>query len=213
MLLYSEQPLGAEAGEGGGPPPPQELGYVEPNLRFWEKALELLSLQENKLSEMGLLTDETVRINNDLKEIGVMLLTISKKELAHENLSADELDYLSWIGGRFESLTFRIFGSDHLPEQEKDVALIADVYNYNGESLEEAVGKVDEIYVVAEINGKPYLTKGAVFSYYEFTSDAPMTDEEWREQLASGRHAARPPWTAGITANVPSLESKPTYSY
>jgi hypothetical protein len=37
------------------------------------------------------------------------------------------------------------------------VALVADVYQYNGEYLEEAVGMVDEIYVVAEINGKPYL--------------------------------------------------------
>lgn len=213
MLLYSEQPYAAEAGEGGGPPPPQQLGYVEPNVRFWEKSLELLKLQERKLSEMGLLTDETVRINTDLNQIGEMLLAISKKELAHENLSADDLDYLSWLGGRIEYLTFRIFGSDHLPEQEKDVALVADVYNYNGEFLEEAVGMVDEIYVVAEINGKPYLTKGAVFSYYEFNSDIPMTDDEWRERVTSGQPPDRPVWVKDIMVSVPSLESKPTYSF
>ena len=50
------------------------------------------------------------------------------------------------LGGRIEYLTFRIFGSDHLPEKERLVAVVADVYNYNGEYLEEAVGMIDEIY-------------------------------------------------------------------
>jgi len=46
-----------------------------------------------------------------------------------------------------------------LPEKERLVALVADVYQYNGEYLEEAVGMIDEIYVVTEINRKPCLTK------------------------------------------------------
>lgn len=50
----------------------------------------------------------------------------------------------------------------------------------NGAYLEEAVGMVDEIYVIAEIQGKPYLTRGAVFSYYEFTNPTPLTDESWQ---------------------------------
>lgn len=130
-----------------------------------------------------------------------------------ENVTAEEFDELSWIGGRIEQITFRILDTDHLPQQERQVALIADVYNYNGTYLEEATGMVDEIYVVTEINGKPYLAKGAVFSYYEFTSGQPLSDEQWQQQLISGNVPKRPIWTNEITVNSKSLESKPTYSF
>lgn len=213
MLLYAEQPYAAQAGQGGGPPPPQHLSYVEPNVAFWKKALELVDLQEKTLSKMNLLGEDVRRINEDLREIGNLLLRVSEKELAQEQVTDEEFDYLNWLGGRIEYLTFRIFNSDHLPEKERLVALVADVYQYNGEYLEEAVGMVDEIYVVTEINGKPYLTKGAVFSYYEFNSEQPLSDEEWQKQLLSGKEIKRPVWMNDITVKTRSLESKPEYSF
>jgi len=213
MLLYAEQPSAAEAGEGGGPPPPEHVSYVEPNVAFWQKAIDLLNLQDEMLTRLGLMTDEVSVNSTELKEIAGQLLAISKKELAHENLTAEEFDYLTWLGGKIEYFTIRLSGSDHLPEKERLVAEIADVYNYNGTYLEEAVGAVDEIYVVAEINGKPYLTKGAVYSYYEFNSRVPMTDELWRDQVTSGKTPARPLWMNEILINAPSLESSPSYSF
>ena len=213
MLLYAEQPGGAQAGEGGGPPPPEHLSYVEPNVTFWKKALELVDLQEKTLTKMDLLGEDVHRINEDLREIGNLLLAVSEKELAHEQITSKEFDDLSWLGGRIEYLTFRIFNSDHLPEKERLVALVADVYQYNGEYLEEAVGLVDEIYVVTEINGKPYLTKGVVFSYYEFNSGQPLSDEEWQKQLLSGIVPKRPTWLKDIMVETKSLESKAEYSF
>jgi hypothetical protein len=72
---------------------------------------------------------------------------------------------------------------------------------------------IDEIYVVAEINGKPYLTKGAAFSYYEFTSKIPHSDEDWRTRITSGQAPERPIWMKEIMVNTPALESKPSYSF
>jgi hypothetical protein len=213
MLLYTEQPYAAEAGQGGGPPPPQHLAYVEPNVAFWQSAIELVRNQDAILKARGLLSAEVEEINKDLIEIAEFLLAMSEKQLNKEQLSRDESDRLSWMGGTFEYLTFRIFGSDHLPEKERLVALVADVYNFNGVYLEEGVGMVDEIYVIAEINGKPYLTKGAVFSYHEFTNDRPLTDEQWRESLLQGKEFPRPQWTKAFTVKTESLESKPTYSF
>jgi hypothetical protein len=213
MLLYSEQPYAAEAGEGGGPPPPKHLSYVEPNVKFWEASLSLLELQENTLTKLNLGNDEITAITKELKEIGNHLLTVSRKELANEKVSDPEFESINWLGGQIEYLTFKICGTDHLPEKEKLVALVADVYNYNGQYLEEAVGMVDEIYVVTEINGKPYLTKGAVFSYYEFTSGSPMTDEEWSNKISKPNTLQRPLWVKDITIKTTSLESKPEYSF
>lgn len=213
MLLYAEQPGGAQAGEGGGPPPPQHLGYVEPNVNFWKKALALIAFHRETLTEMELLDEGTDYNAGQLIELGTLLLDISKKELNHEPITPEEFDRLSWIGGSMEQLLFRIFGSGFLPEKERLVAEVADVYNYNGKFLEEGVGMIDEIYVVAEINGKPYLTKGAVFSYYEFISDSPLNDDEWKEQVSQGKAPGRPIWTTEITLKNGSLESKKEYSF
>jgi hypothetical protein len=213
MLLYAEQPGGAQAGQGGGPPPPQYVSYVEPNVIFWEKCLELLTFQEDALNKMDLMTEDVKGIIVDLKEIATLLLQVSRKELSGEKVTKEEFNQMGWIGGRIEYLTFRIFRSDYLPEAERFVAVVADVYNYNGEFLEEAVGMVDEIYVIAEINGKPHLTKGAVFSYYEFTSDTPLTDEGWRDQLVNGKPPERPTWMNDISVKAGSLGSKPTWSF
>lgn len=213
MLLYAEQPWAAQAGEGGGPPPPLHISYVEPAVSFWEKSLELLDFQEKRLTELKLLTDDTKEITKELKEIANLLLVVSKKELAHEKITPEEFNTLSYLGGQIEYLTFKIFDSDHLPAKERLVAVVADVYHFNNDYLEEAVGMVDDIYVVAEINGKPYLTKGAVFSYYEFINSSPLTDEEWISRLSSGQIPERPLWMKEIIVKSPSLESKPTYSF
>jgi hypothetical protein len=211
MLLYSEQPYAAQAGEGGGPPPPQHIGYVEPNIRFWKKALELIDLQEKTLERQQLLGEDIKRLNDDLREIAKFLLAVSEKEVNGEALTATEFDEISWVGGKIEWLTFRILDTDHLPEKERLVALVADVYRHNNNYLQEAVGLVDELYVIAEINGKPYLTRGTVFSYYEFTSDAPLSDEQWQKRLLDDKTPPRPEWTRGIMVNINSLETKETY--
>lgn len=213
LLLYAEQPYAAQAGQGGGPPPPMHVSYVEPNITFWKKSLELLDFQEKELVRMNLMNEDIQGIIAELRGIGNLLLTVSNKELANENVTLSEFHNLSYLGGKIEYLTFRIFGSDHLPEKERLVSLVADVYNYNGIYLEEAVGLVDEIYTVAEINGKPYLTKGAVFSYYEFTNASPLSDEEWKDRLKAGDTPNRPTWLKEIIVNAPSLESKSSYSF
>jgi hypothetical protein len=219
MILYTEQPFAAEmGGPGGGPPPPIQLSYVEPNITFWKKAIELLDLQQRELSEIGMMTDESRELNSELKKVAAFLLDISKKELYKENITEKEFSDMSWIGGQIERLTFQILGTDHLPEREKQIALTADVYAYgdtlpNDTILEEAIGKADEIYVIAEINGLPYLTKGACFSYYEFQSKSRLTDEEWQNRIAEGKTPSRPDWLNDIYVITNSLKARPGYSF
>ena len=44
-ILYAKQPMLAECGDGG-PEPPVVKGYVEPNVKFWEKAIALVTRTE-----------------------------------------------------------------------------------------------------------------------------------------------------------------------
>ena len=90
---------------------------------------------------------------------------------------------------------------------DKKIALVADVLTSNGDNnpnhsiLYEAVGPGYEIYVVVEINGMLYLTRGAVFSYREFKRDvnAPrLTDEEWQKDLETMPNEGVPVWMKDI---------------
>jgi len=140
---------------------------------------------------------------------------ISKKELNRVKISDKEFNTLSFIGGEIESLTLNIIESNEgfissVTTPEKYMAIAADVYSYKnkdgeGECLEECVGMGDEIYVVAEINGLLYLTRGAVYSHYEFNqpiSDR-LTDEEWQKQLLNHKVPKIAVWMNDIKINIP----------
>ena len=208
LLLYTEQPMGAEmGGGGGGPPPPDHLGYVEPNLPFWERALDLLRFQDQALHRLHANTPHLDSLNKDLQRLVGKLHGLARKEVAHEELTTEEMNNLAYIGGEVEQLTLRTLklnSGDPLPERERRVALAADVYAFNGDVLEEAVGAADALYVVVEINSLPVLARGAVFSYYEFVSPTRYTDEEWRAQLAKSP-PPRPTWLNDLIAPVPAL--------
>lgn len=178
-----------------------------------DESLELLDFEQTNLQKLDLLDPDTKGVIDQLREIGTLLLNVSKKQLAHEPVTKDEFEDLSYIGGQIEYLTFQILGTNHLPEKEKMISEVVDVYRYNSQFLEEGVGLVDEIYVIVEINDKPHITKGAVFSYYEFQSPSPMTDQEWRFNLNNQKAPPRPTWLKEIMVEAQSLESKPSYRF
>jgi hypothetical protein len=208
MILYSEQPFAAEAGGGDdGPPEPRHIAYVEPNINFWNKAIELLSVEEKILGENNLLTRRVKTIDSTLTNLAVFLRDVSNVELNGGRLSDAVFNDLDYIGGYIERLTFDIVGSDHLPERDQEISLITDVYTYNdslfiNKKLIEAVGRADDIYVIAEINGLPYITKGAVFSYYEFLDEKRKTDDEWKNMISEKKLPQRPVWMNDIIVPV-----------
>ena len=208
LLLYTEVPMGAEmGGANGGPPPPDHLGYVEPNLPFWERALELLAFQNQTLHRLHANTTHLDSLNRDLQRLVTKLHGLAKKEVAHQRLTTAEMNDLVTIGGEVERLTLRtlkLSESDPLPDRERHIGSVADVYAFNQDVLEEAVGYADALYVVVDINGTPVLARGAIFSYYEFTSSERLTDEEWRAQLKKAPRA-RPTWLRDLIVPVPAL--------
>ena len=213
-ILYAKQPAGAECG-GGGPPEPVVKGYVEPNIGFWKKAITLLDNTERLLKDQDMLTEKISDATNRLKEEAQFLLNVSEKELAGKELSDEEFGQLECIGATFENISLDLvrqpdqylMGWSDVQGADKKVALVADVYTANADNnpnksiLFEAVGDADEIYVVVEIGGYLYLTRGAVLSYREFIQsidDPRLTDEEWQEQLEKNPRKGVPEWMQRI---------------
>jgi len=94
-------------------------------------------------------------------------------------------------------------------DADGDMAVIADVHtDPNTMSvLEEAVGRPMVIYVAIEVDGQVILTRGGIFSYYEFTwpMDDRLTDEAWQDMLVEGQEPPLPSWTGSFVANQAAL--------
>jgi len=222
-ILYAKQPMGAECG-GGGPPDPVVKGYVEPNTGFWKKAIELLDNTAKLLREQGMMTPKIAQATERIGEELHVLLRVSEKELAGQEPTDEEYDQLKCVGAMFENISLDLIrepdqylmGWDDVQGADRKVALVADVYTANADNnpeksiLYEAVGNADEIYVIVEIDGCLYLTRGAVLSYREFIqpSNLPrLTDEEWQQQLEKNPRKGVPEWMNRI---IVPLKQQPT---
>lgn len=218
-ILYAKQPMGAECGDGG-PEDPIVRGYVEPNIDFWTAVIDLLNATKEAFGALGIMTDEMLALTDDMAEEAQFFLNCSKKELAGKILSEQEYRQLEIVGAVFENMTLNMMrnGNEYLEWEDiegadRKVAVIADIYTANGKNvpmekkavLYNAVGPADVIYVVVEIGGYLYLTRGAVFSYREFHDalDVPRhTDEEWQELLKEKPRLGVPKWMESITAPI-----------
>lgn len=194
-ILYGKQ-SGAEC--GGGNEAPELVGYVEPNPEFFNRLYWLTAVTRKNLMERCLLNDQQQYKMERFEEMLAFLKTCAEKELKGEELTAEEQDSITTFGGTLEYLSSSIAEADgwYLIESDTDrnMAMIADVHTASGIYLEEGVGSAAEIYVAVPADGKVYLTRGAVFDYFEFTSDERLTDEQWQEKV---KHSPpeRPPFT------------------
>jgi len=208
-ILYAKQ---AYAELGGVFEEPEVKGYVEPNPEAFARLAALTRMTIDGLESRGLLDDsEDMWESKDnllrLELLLTHLTSIAEKQLAGTPLNQEEQDVILYYGGLLEGLTIAAADKDEVEGraflEDEEAAVVADVAtDPMGFVLEEAVGRIFEIYVVAEIEGQLVLTKGGVFSHYEFPwpmSDR-LTDEAWREMLDAGQVPERPYWTGSFMA-------------
>ena len=224
-ILYAKQPMLAECGDGG-PEPPVVKGYVEPNVKFWEKAIALVTRMDKVLTTYNLQTEKAKAVYERIKEMAEFCRDISKKELNGGKITDEEYNQIEIIGSTVENISLELVSEDNemlqgwsdVVSTDKKVAVVADVFTASGENvaidnkcvLYEGVGPAYEIYVVVEIDGLLYLTRGAVLSYREFTrllSDPRMTDEEWQEELKKSPTGGTPSWMNEIIAPVKGMSA------
>lgn len=208
-ILYGEQPLAAECGGGSDFPDPVLVGYIEPNIQFWNKMRELLTLTRNLLEKHDLMDQKLSNATSQLETYIDFCIRISKKELVGETLEDTEYGEIRYLGSSLEWFTLSIIDPDLTLDHwslvqgpDRSVAIVADVFTRNIPNckkcgiLYEATGNADAIYVLVDIGGRTYLTRGATFSYYEFIKplEQRLTDEEWQKMLEDGEEPGRPTW-------------------
>ena len=216
-VLYGKQ-SGAEC--GGGDEPPIVRGYVEPNVECYARLQYLTTMSRQGLRERALI-DEGDAVDSAFQEFDDLLAflrNVSEKQLRNEALTRQEYDQIRYIGGQIERLTLSVIDENLTgwfeieSETDKNMAVVADVHTGGNEALQVGVGHADTIWVVAPIEGRLVLCRGAVFSYYEFghpVSDR-LTDEKWQGLLKQRPAPARPPWVRGFMSTAPAGAVKPS---
>ncbi|NCB20883.1 MAG: DUF3160 domain-containing protein [Clostridia bacterium] len=210
-ILYAKQ-VYAELG-GMGPVIKDDRGYVEPNVHVYARLASLIKMTTEGLESRDLLSESMKDNLSKMESLALSLKTISEKELENKSLSEEEYELIRSYGGQLEHLWLDInkdetaFQESTSPRDylsENPASIIADVAtDPNGRVLEVGTGPISEIYVVVPIDGKLRLTKGGVYSYYEFPwpmSDR-LTDTKWREILKSDEAPALPNWTKSFISN------------
>lgn len=227
-ILYAEQPMSAECG-GGGPPDPVVRGYVEPNIQFWNKLKQMVTLTNNLLTQNGLMTEDLKGKTDQLSDYADFLIQVTNKELKKETLSEEEFTTIQKMGSSIEYFSLSVIDPNlqyldswSLVEgPDKSVAVVADIYTRNVSECDKdgilhvATGNVNNIYVVVEIGGYLYLTKGATFSYYEFVQPlgTRLTDEEWQKMLEDKKAPPIPKWMDNIVIDKePKNDDRVFYS-
>jgi hypothetical protein len=209
-LLYAKQVMA----EMGGGPPQDVKGYVEPEPEFYARVAALAGMTRDGLVDRGLLEvsadpDERSDYNSidKLEKLALDLKRISEKELKNETLTKEEYDLIKYYGGRIEEITIQAAdatldeaGVPQTDINDQDAAVVADVATGNGVALEEGTGRIMEIYVVVPVGDQLVLTRGGIYSQYEFTqpSGERLTNEQWRERLNNGQAPPLDDWKTYI---------------
>ncbi len=210
LRLFVEQPI---------LPPPR--GFVDPHPAFFGQLAQLAESLYERLNGgeaptvrdwAGVLQSGTEELQDTVLANAALfarkLEALAQKELRGEALSDDES---LWVRGA-APLMEAMFHGQSKPgaaglttdegRTETGVAVVADVHTaIQRESvLEQAVGRLLDLYVVVPDTVGRRLTQGALFSYYEFLQ--PMSDRlddlSWSKRLDGTDVPPPPPWTASF---------------
>ncbi len=219
-ILYVKPPEGL----GSGGPAPAARAYVEPLPLAYTRLLALVGQLKATLIAEGILDTLPQPVEQypayappgyhgehgyrgALDDFAAQLALserVSERELLGQTVSDADLNGVRTMFGELSLVDnfLRDNGAGRpLLLVDKQVSAIADVFTepMSGQALEEGVGDVLPIYVVVTINGRRWLARGGVYSYYEFHQPMAnrLTDDAWR-QLA--RRPALPAWMAGYMA-------------
>jgi hypothetical protein len=184
-------------------PPGLPKSYVEPNPHLYARLASLVNYTRIGLENFGLL-NEDFRDKLDLFEpLLLFLRDISVKELENTALTDAEYENIFCFGKAMQDLVSE-YPDPQNPwhSNADDMAVVADVHTDSNTNtcLEEGVGYPLEIFVIVNEGGIARITRGTIFSYYEFTQPIAnrLTDEEWRDMLTDSEAPSMPQWTASF---------------
>ncbi len=188
-VLYAKQSYTTYRVVSPTPPP----GYVEPEPDLYARLASLCRMMLNGLEKRGLLHNNVAYRLQDLHRLLLNFQAISIKEMTGQSFNETDKVLLENVGTYLKFI-------EGLDTSCGEAALVVDVHTDANSDLvlEEATGNPLVMYVICpNENGEPFLARGAMYSYYEFTMpmNQRLTDEAWWLMLDSGTGPSMPEWS------------------
>lgn len=189
---------------------PYVRGYVEPNLPFYDKMTRLQSMLRSGLVERKLIAKDALLDLDHFRALTAFLRGCVEKEVAGKPLAKADHMRIRKIEGEIEEITTDLLmqglNYNTLTQDDRDMALVADIHSADPLAFTVACGHADDLIAIVPIEGKLYLARGPVFSYYEFTvpMSERLTDEKWKAMLRDGKAPDRPFWTSDYRSAKPA---------
>ena len=206
-VLYVAQPMGGLG--GGGEFVADTTNYIEPNPLVFSRiavvaASVVQGLDARNIGKQDYTSGEppagTVLMRDAFTELAILsarLADMANKHLWGIPLTDDEQIFLKYhFGGNLWGV--RYFAELALADPPEMSAIVTDVASNPdaGTVLQVGTGYVNYIYVITDSPRGLQLTRGTVYSYYEFVNDIDnrLTDETWREMVQTDNLPPRPAW-------------------
>jgi len=185
-----------------------DRGYVEPNPYVYARLASLVKMTEDGLQDSELLNEQDKSSLERMEKLVLSLKTISEKELSNTPLTDEEYELIRSYGSQLKDFWLDALKDEGIDDSSTDndrpAALVADVATnpYSKQVLEEATGRIFDIYVVVPVDGKLRIASGGIYSYYEFPwpLNDRLTDTKWREMQNNGQTPPLPGWTNAFIA-------------
>jgi len=181
-------------------------GYVEPVPGLYARLASLCQMMISGLDSRDLLSSIIQNKLETLRDFLLSLQTISIKELEGTPRTDEEYRLIERSGEILGSVVALPTDEELVSDTDDDMAIIADVHTdpNTEEVLEEGIGRPMLILAAVMIDGQVILTRGAVFSYYEFTwpMNDRLTDESWQDLLEQGEAPPLPAWTESFVVDT-----------
>jgi Protein of unknown function (DUF3160) len=208
-ILYAKQSYTMLAKSAMMPPKKKAPGYVEPSPQTYRSLRSLTRMTRLALEEFELLSPSYRTWFSDMEHLLEQVQSISELELQNKPLSEKDSDFIRTIGSRISGILERQRTLD-VPagksragksELDKKTTIIADVHTDSNteQVLEEGTGWLDMAVVCVRFpDGSLQLAVGPIFSHFEFKHPLGnrLTDEAWRNMLATGKVPDRGEWTS-----------------
>lgn len=178
-------------------------GYVEPEADLYSR-LEYMARYMKSFLSLNNYQIPGIYNALDCFTASVSFLNrISNKELANISFSDEEAERLKDYGEELRLLSLCMVEGksdlkcwDTIPIVDRNMASVYDAYAWGSNVMQTAIGPPDCIYVVIPYEDKLYLTRGGVYSYYEFinTASRKLEDKEWQSMLRDGKEIEQQIW-------------------
>jgi hypothetical protein len=226
--------VAAECGEGGFEEivlrPPR--GYVEPDPKTFNAIASLFDQMQDAIAHSANFKgnlplgegadDKSEPLRNGIirrlqasASKARLFASMAEKELRNEPLSNADYDEILHVGAVAEHdfLVYKSLANKDLALSTPDPMMkIADVAGGVGTPyLEAAVGRPLEWDQVVPYFGRREIVKGSVYSYYEFSSPAPLSDLAWGGKSDDANAPVDPSKKATSVAGMVDKQDRPAW--